>query len=251
MSTNGYTCIRLVFCWINIIFWVSACVVLGIGLWLRIAHEGYATLLPQYAFLDVDALIIALGILAFIFSFLACCGSWYQSRCMLFTYFSMVLFIFVVEITLGALAYFFREDLKHTLSEELRIGILHHYNLTSTGMNTLADVWDDIQSKFGCCGVETYEDWYFIDAWPTARWVPDSCCLPAYYDYNCGKSRNTPIYLQGCYRQINNFFMKRLDLIGFIGIKIAVVQLYGLISSSLLLCTMKHRKLSNTYKSYS
>ncbi|CAH1112825.1 unnamed protein product [Psylliodes chrysocephalus] len=251
MSISGYTCIRIVFCWINVLFWITGCGLLGVGLWLRIAYEGYASLLPQYALLSADSLAIAFGTITFIFSFFACCGSWFQNRCMLITYFCLVVFIFLLEFVFGSVAFVFRESLKHTLSEELQNGLLHHYNMTSQGPNSLVHIWDNIQTKFGCCGVKSYEDWYMIDAWPDEKWVPDSCCLPANFDANCGKIRDGAIYTQGCYAQINNFFIRRLDIIGFVGILIAFFQLYGLISSMILFCTVKHKRASRTYKSYS
>ncbi|CAG9819561.1 unnamed protein product [Phaedon cochleariae] len=230
---------------------ITGCGLLGVGIWLRVAYEGYASLLPQYALLSADSLAIALGTITFVFSFFACCGSWFQNRCMLITYFCLVVFIFVAEFLLGSLAFAFKDNLKHTLNEELRNGLTHHYNVTTHGPKSLVQIWDNIQSQFGCCGVQDYQDWYMIDAWPEEKWVPDSCCLPASYDYNCGKIKDVSIYTQGCYDQIHNFFIKRLDIIGFVGILIAFFQLYGLISSMLLFCTVKHKRLSRTYKSYS
>ena len=32
--------------------------------------------------------------------------------------------------------------------------------------------------QFDCCGVQSYKDWYSINAWPDEAIVPDSCCLP-------------------------------------------------------------------------
>ncbi|XP_023012078.1 tetraspanin 5D [Leptinotarsa decemlineata] len=251
MSMSGYTCIRLVFCWVNVLFWISGCGLLGVGLWLRIAYEGYASLLPQYALLSVDSLAIAFGTITFVFSFFACCGSWFQNRCMLITYFTLVVLMFLAEFILGSLAFVFRDGLRHTLREELQNGLMHHYNMTSNGPNSLVQIWDNIQIKFGCCGVRNYEDWYMIDAWPDHKWVPDSCCFPANYDQNCGKVWGAEVYTQGCYAQINNFFIRRLDIIGFVGILVAFFQLYGLISSMILFCTVKYKRTSRTYKSYS
>ncbi|KAJ8959281.1 hypothetical protein NQ317_019584, partial [Molorchus minor] len=61
------------------------CGLLGVGLWLRFAYEGYASLLPQYALLSADSLSSLLKV-TFVFSFFACCGSWFQNRCMLITF---------------------------------------------------------------------------------------------------------------------------------------------------------------------
>lgn len=83
MGNGGYTFIRRAFCWINLIFWLCGCAFLGIGLWLRFSHEGYATLLPQHAALSADSLLITVGVMSFVVAFFGCCGSWFESRFLL------------------------------------------------------------------------------------------------------------------------------------------------------------------------
>lgn len=83
MANGGYTFIRRAFCWINLIFWLCGCAFLGVGLWLRLSHEGYATLLPQHAALSADSLLITVGVMSFVVAFFGCCGSWFESRFLL------------------------------------------------------------------------------------------------------------------------------------------------------------------------
>ncbi|KAF5274273.1 hypothetical protein FQR65_LT04391 [Abscondita terminalis] len=256
MSKTGYTCIRYVFCWLNVILWITGCGILGVGLWLRIAYEGYATLLPEYALLGADSLAIAVGTIAFVLAFCGCCGSWFQSRWMLITYFSLVVFIFVAEFLMGSLAFVFRERLGHIMRRELQDGLRHHYNITAHGPYSLVTIWDDLQSEVRCCGVDNHEDWYSIDAWVNERWVPESCCLPASYINQtekkpCGHTENPEDwYPKGCYEQIKMWFVQRLHIVGVVGLLVAFVQLFGLISSMLLFCTVKHKRTSYTYQSY-
>lgn len=250
MAKSGYTCIRYVFCWLNLLLWFSGCAMLGLGIWLRISFEGYANLVPQYPFLSVDYFIIAAGSVAFLLAFLGCCGSWMQSRWMLISYFILVIVILLTEFTCGTLAFVFREKISHTLKEELKDGIQNHYSVNETGDNSLNRIWDHLQLEFRCCGVSSYEDWYLISAWPKERWVPDTCCLPAVRTENCGKSDADNWYEGGCYEQIRRWFISRLSILGIIGVLVAFIQLYGLISSMLLFCTIKHRRCSRKYKSY-
>lgn len=255
MSKSGYTCVRYVFCWLNVLLWITGCGVLGAGIWLRVAYEGYATLLPEYALLSADSLAIAVGTIAFVLAFCGCCGSWFQSRWMLITYFSLVVFMFVAEFLMGSLAFVFRERLGHTLREELQNGLRHHYNVTAHGPNSLVAIWDHLQSEFHCCGVKDYVDWYMIDAWESKHWVPNSCCLPAAADPSqakpCGHSENPEDwYPKGCSDQVHMWFVQRLHIVGVVGLVVAFVQLFGLISSMLLFCTVKHKRTSYTYKSY-
>ncbi|ENN74377.1 tetraspanin-9 [Dendroctonus ponderosae] len=249
MSSSGYTCIRTVFCCVNVLFWLTGCALLGIGVWLRVSYEGYATLLPQYALLSADIVAIIIGALTIVLSFFACCGSWLQSRCLLITYFILVVLMFIAEFVLGSLAFVYRDTIKHTFTEKLQDGLSHHYNM-SQSPNNLLQVWDDVQITFKCCGVVNYMDWHMIDAWPEHRWVPDTCCLPADYGIGCGRKGSDILYKSGCYELIYKWFKERLMVVGLVGLIVAFVQLFGLISSMLLFCTVKHRRRSRTYKSY-
>ncbi|XP_044749167.1 tetraspanin-9-like [Coccinella septempunctata] len=250
MSKSGYTCVRLVFGWLNVFLWVSACITLGIGIWLRVSYEGYVTLVPQYGYLSADIIAIGIGAVAFTLSFLGCCGSLFQNRCMLIVYFILVILLLVAEIISGTAAFVFREGLAHTVKEELKNGLLLHYNPNVTGPYGLPAIWDHIQLQFRCCGVESYEDWYLIGAWPTERWVPDSCCLPAVREKGCGRTDADNWYEGGCYQPIYAWFLNRLTTLGAVGMIVAFLQLYGMISAMLLFCTIKHKILTRKYKSY-
>ncbi|XP_073997568.1 tetraspanin 5D isoform X4 [Rhodnius prolixus] len=87
MSSSGYTCVRYIFCYVNVLIWLSGCGILGVGIWLRVNHEGYSNLVPQYAFLSADILFILIGATTVLVTFFACCGSWFQSKCMLITFY--------------------------------------------------------------------------------------------------------------------------------------------------------------------
>lgn len=250
MGRSGYTCVRHLFCSLNVFIWIVSCGILGVGIWLRLSYANHTALLPQFSVLSADSLIIASGAIMFIVAFFGCCGSWFQSRCMLITYFSLVIFMFLVEFLFATLAFVFRENLNYAVKEELKAGIDLHYN--GTPANNLENLWSHIHTEFHCCGVNGYEDWYDINAWPGKNYVPNSCCLPQYInDTDCGMSGNQDKwYHTGCSGQIQMWFVERLHIVGVVGLVLAFIQLFGLISSMLLFCTVRHRRTSHTYKSY-
>ena len=51
-----------------------------------------------YIFITLSALVVVI-------SFFGCCGAWHESKCMLATYFTLVLIMFLLLITGGVLAY--------------------------------------------------------------------------------------------------------------------------------------------------
>ncbi|XP_065333803.1 tetraspanin-9 isoform X1 [Cloeon dipterum] len=248
MGRSGYTCVRHTFCSINVILWLSGCGLLGAGLWLRLAYEGYTALLPQQSVLSADNLLTGIGVAMFVVAFFGCCGAWFQSRCMLVMYFSLVVFLFVLEFLLAAAGFLLRVPLGSYLVDELRLGIYQNYALNPP--SSLAILWDHTQYNFGCCGITNHEDWYDTNAWPGQNYVPNSCCLPKFSNMtDCGKSEDPDMwYSKGCAEQVQMFFVQRLHVVGVIGLIVAFIQLFGLISSMLLFCTDRHRR--NSYKSY-
>nr|CAD7194186.1 unnamed protein product [Timema douglasi] len=173
-----------------------------------------------------------------------------MSRSFPVQYFSLVIFMFLFEFLIATLAFVFRENLGHVLREELKTGIELHYNATHP--NSLDSIWTHIHEEFHCCGVSGYEDWYDISAWKGQRFVPDSCCDIKFNNItDCGRSHNPDMwYTKGCAEQVQMWFVERLHIVGIVGLVVAFIQLFGLISSMLLFCTVRHKRSSHTYKSY-
>lgn len=251
MSRSGYTCVRYIFCYINVLIWLSGCGVLGVGVWLKTNHEGYTSLVPQYSWLGADIVFIIIGSVTVLVTFFACCGSWFQSRCMLITYFSLVIFMFLFEFAIATLAFVYRERITDMLKDELRDGIEHHYrNSTDNG---LAMIWGHTQTQFQCCGIDGYEDWYDIDAWRGRKIVPPSCCLQKYQENSdCWKEDNqSQWFSRGCSEQVLMWFVSQLHIVGIVGLIVSFVQLFGLISAMLLFFTVKNKRTKgHHYKAY-
>ncbi|XP_023214601.1 tetraspanin-9-like [Centruroides sculpturatus] len=241
MGRSGYTCIRHSLCIINLLFWVVGCGMLGIGIWLHIVYGGYATLLPSYQIISAGSLSIASGIITFIVGFLGCCGSWFQNKCLLVSYFILVILIFLLEFTAGTLGFIYRKHVGETLRDELLMGIQEKYKVND--VNGLTEAWDHIQLKFECCGVNGINDWYNINAWPEKTWVPTSCCIEAYKNETCGMRNETEIWHnQGCYQRMHMWLMEQLYIVAIICMLFAFIQLFGLISAMLLVCRINEKR---------
>ncbi|XP_016839390.1 tetraspanin-9 isoform X3 [Nasonia vitripennis] len=247
MGRTGYTCIRHVFCSLNVLIWLCACGMLGAGLWMRFSYPyAYGTLVPQHSYASSDVLVLATGCFTFVVAFFGCCGAWFQSRFLLITYFSLVILIFMAEFMLGTLAFVFKDQVGDNMKSQLRYGISEHYteeNMHESG--TFSNFWDYIQSTFQCCGVDKYYDWYNIKAWPREERVPDSCCV--HRERYCGKQydnddRQLNWYQDGCLSAIQIWLVQRLHFVGTVGLVIGFLQLFGLIASMILFCTLIDRR---------
>jgi tetraspanin-9 len=96
------------------------------------------------------------------------------------------------EFVVGALVFVFRSGISRVLTMDIKDGIVKHYNTTDRGgmispsglflvnfrkLNFMiqfkylvSSIWDKVQIELQCCGVNSYEDWYFIENWPRDKW---------------------------------------------------------------------------------
>ena len=239
---------------------------LSVGIWLNISYDTYARILPSYHILSADNLAIIAGATTFVIAFCGCCGAWFQSKCLLTTYLVSIVLVMILEIGAGTLAFTFRRTFSETLKQELLDGIEKRYLLNDS--NGMKATWDQIQTRFDCCGVNNYTDWYKISAWPEEEWVPDSCCIPfvnktfiddiidSENDNNndvddvsqrqCGRNSDDVFRYRkhGCFLKIRGFVIKNLHIVGMSSIVAAFVQFFVIVGALLIVCTMDYKKQS-------
>ncbi|XP_037072535.1 tetraspanin-4-like [Pollicipes pollicipes] len=164
------------------------------------------------------------------------------------TYFVTVAVAFLLELLVLALGITYRAELAEILHSELLAGLRQH--LSATGGLALA--WDHIQRQFDCCGVDSYRDWLAVRSGPNRPAVPEACCRPHVDSTECIQNPHPSNWRStGCFEMIYIWFLERLHVLGLTALAVAFVQLFGLVSSMMLYCTIGYkRRRMYTYKSY-
>lgn len=106
---------------------------------------------------------------------------------------------------------------------------MNDYN--DTEKKHIAVGWDNIQQNFGCCGLDSYEDWE-----KAVNGVPLSCCeIPhgVISTFTCNNETST-LHGVGCVKSFGDFIQKHAKTLGLAGIILAVVQLFGLLFACLI-----------------
>jgi len=127
-----------------------------------------------------SVVLITVSILAIVVAFLGCCGAIKENRCMLFSYYILLLILFMGVVIGGTIAlsqslYVIRSPLKDSMQL---------YDPTSQSADPkfqdATQAWNDIQEAYDCCGVDSFADWTSVNEtiFPTKDGfkVPDSCC---------------------------------------------------------------------------
>ncbi|XP_077177535.1 tetraspanin-4 isoform X2 [Paroedura picta] len=228
MAHNCLQCIKYLMFVFNLLFWLGGCGILGVGIWLAVTQGNFATLSSSFPSLSAANLLIVTGTFVMIIGFVGCIGAIKENKCLLLSFFIMLLIIFVLEFTVVILFFVYTDKIDKYAQRDLKKG-LHLYG--TDGNIGLTNAWSIIQTDFRCCGVSNYTDWF--EVYNTTR-VPDSCCLE--FSENCGLHSPGTWWKAPCYETVKMWLQENLLAVGIFGLCTALVQILGLTFAMTMYC---------------
>jgi len=239
----------------NFLVFVLGVVVLGFGAYVLITGNDLVSLIDVT---DADSikiygsaaiLLIVIACAVVLVTFFGCCGAWKVNRCMLGSYFVMILALFICILVGAVIAY--TQDLEFVKGalEETQ----DKYGHEGTDETIITDAWNSLQEDFNCCGVSNRTDWTGTEAifkdkdgkvQPTWK-VPFSCCADvAEKDFEqcvTTSSSNTfpeNSFFSGCWTKFQDDVIEaNKDYILYSGIAIIVIMFLNMLSA-FAMCTM-------------
>lgn len=212
----------------NFLFWLLGCVILGIGIWIKVDPTTISDLAKEDAQLQkfFDELhtanyesfgayvLIAVGSIIMVIGFLGCCGAIRESQCMLVLFFVFLALIFIALLVCGIYVIIAKDRVKTKISEVLKKEIQDVKN----GDANAKTFMKYIQDKFECCGADM-----------------------GILDY--GTSTENQCNLLNTYKPCTPIMYQKLTqnivIIAGVAIGIASVMFLGMIFSMLLCCAIK------------
>jgi len=258
----------------NLLIFILGLAVLGLGIWVVVAkpsffdildeativcngneacEEGMKSSISLYA--SASYILIVISALIVVIAFFGCCGAYKENKCMLGTYFTIILALFIAMVVGAVLGYSgnLEDNIKNPLEKAL-----NEYDDNpgdNKGLKALKTVWNEVQKELKCCGVNNVSDWtqnpdkdqFHFNA-PINK--PEGCCLIG----RAGKDPLSPTevkacresldsapgakyYFEGCYTAMKNQVEDNQNIL--VGVAIGVVVLMFLnMLFSFALCTM-------------
>ncbi|XP_032346167.1 tetraspanin-4 isoform X1 [Camelus ferus] len=203
----------------NLLFWLGGCGILGVGIWLAATQGNFATLSSSFPSLSAANLLIVTGTFVMAIGFVGCIGAIKENRCLLLTFFVLLLLVFLLEATVAILFFAYTDKIDRYAQRDLKRG-LHLYG--TPGNVGLTNAWSIIQTDFRCCGVSNYTDWFEVY---NATRVPDSCCLE--FSESCGLHAPGTWWKAPCYETVKMWLQENLLAVGVFGLCTALVQVGG------------------------
>jgi len=260
----------------NFLIFVLGIAVLGCGIWVLVDKPSFLDLFEQAEqnvpsldgkfdvslYTSAAYIIIVVAALITIISFFGCFGAIKESKCMLGTYFVLILAMFIVMVVGAVLGY--TGDLENTLRKPLKEA-MNKYDDSADKTDEKAfaykTIWNNVQAELQCCGVDNVTDWRngnynfkgdvkqpdgcchfqkkgdgFEDIWGTGETAGDNDQVR-----DCKKSDaagNDSIYkFNGCFTKIKDKIEDNQDIVVGVAIGVVVVMFLNMLFS-FAMCTM-------------
>uniref|UniRef100_A0A672GIH8 Tetraspanin n=1 Tax=Salarias fasciatus TaxID=181472 RepID=A0A672GIH8_SALFA len=205
----------------NGIIFLAGVAILAVGIWAKVDSSSLMNILstgnaelPDKVFqMDyVSYVFIAVGSVLLIMGFLGCCGAITESKCMLLTFFSIVLIIFLVEVA-GAIVLFVFSDLVRMFKDS-----------------------SCFLFQFQCCGYRNYTD--FDNSQFVAQnggVYPDQCCRPG---SRCSAGEAASSNVDGCFDKLVKLLEDNAVIVAGVAVGIAALEVAAMVVSMILYCNI-------------
>ncbi|XP_017274117.1 tetraspanin-15 [Kryptolebias marmoratus] len=235
-----YQCVKVLLFSYACIFWLIGGFILAVGIYAEVERQRYRTL--EGVFLAPAVILILLGIIMFIVSFIGVLGSLRDQLHLLKAFMYTLTVCLILELMGGVLALAFRNQATDLVNKNIKKGIVNYYDDLD-----FKNIMDYVQKEFECCGGKEFQDWkhnmyHSCNApGPLACGVPYTCCITTKPDEVvntlCGhkllnESRLAvmeKIYIRGCTDAFFIWMMDNYKKMAILLLVILLPQFFGVI----------------------
>uniref|UniRef100_A0A669BGD7 Tetraspanin n=1 Tax=Oreochromis niloticus TaxID=8128 RepID=A0A669BGD7_ORENI len=228
---------------------------MGIGIYAEVERQQYKTL--EGVFLAPSIILILLGIILFVVSFIGVLGSLRDNITLLNVFMYTLAVCLLLELVGAILGLVFRKQAETLLNKNIRKGIVNYYDDLD-----FKNIMDYVQKRFKCCGGEEFQDWK-VNMYhncsapgPLACGVPYTCCVTTTANevpntmcgYKALDDKHQPlpeIYRRGCTNAFIYWLLDNYKIMVILLFLILVPQFFGVIVTRIYITRVDD--LSNEY----
>ncbi|XP_063066767.1 tetraspanin-1-like [Engraulis encrasicolus] len=221
------------------IFAVGAAI-LGVGIWVTVDAASLLDFLehiedapPELAQLGSDEyLLIGLGSVLTFIGFLGCCGAIRESRCMLLTFFIVILLIFIAELAGAVVLLVFQpvvEKLLEDIGEKVGVSIEQHYG--GPDDEAFTTFWNTTMDTLECCGYNNYTDFDGSPHVTMTHFYPIECCKEG---TDCDFAQAKADNVSGCFPKLVTLIEDNALIVGAVALGVCGVEIAAMVVSMML-----------------
>ncbi|XP_037071421.1 tetraspanin-11-like [Pollicipes pollicipes] len=218
-------CVKYLLFISNFLILLGGAAMLAVGIWTVVDKSEFEKLFGTDLYASSAYIFIPSGVVVVLISLLGCVGAVKEVRCMLFSYFTILLVMFVVLLVGGIVSYVFKQRVQDTIEAQMMVS-LDEYETKPA----IKDAWDAAQTTLACCGLSGPRSWS-----GHLSTLPDSCCSgPAATSCSVAQAHQL-----GCRDRLQQFALDHASILGGVGVGIAFVMLLGMVLSLVLFKMIK------------
>ncbi|XP_073421093.1 tetraspanin-1 [Dendrobates tinctorius] len=231
-----FTCIKVLMVLFNLAIFLAGGTLLGVGIWVSVDSSSFLKIfgtIPNNVatqFVNVGYFLIAIGALLLILGFLGCCGAQKESKCLLITFFCIVLIIFIAEVAGAVVALVYSSVAESFLTSVLTPVLQKDYGENKD----VTKIWDDMMSELKCCGINNYRDFNNSKFVQSTGEYPAPCCNSTVTP--CTMQAAQASYRPGCLQQIVDLLKSNAAIVGGVAAGICALELAAMVVSMYLYC---------------
>ncbi|XP_016304281.1 tetraspanin 34a [Sinocyclocheilus anshuiensis] len=223
----------------NGVIFLAGTAILGVGIWVAVDRVSLLSILeniedapPELAQLaNIGYVLIGVGAFLTLVGFLGCCGAVKESKCMLLSFFSIVLIIFLVEVA-AAIVLFVFEPLVQKALDEIGQKVAESIKNKYGKDESYTSVWDSTMSELKCCGYNNYSDFMGSPFESSASLYPVTCCRSSSGPCNENEAKRASVV--GCFDALVNLIEDNAVLLAGVALGIAALEIAAMVVSMIL-----------------
>ncbi|XP_035509873.1 tetraspanin-1 [Morone saxatilis] len=233
-----FTFVKLMMFLFNLLIFLGGLTLLAMGIWVSVDGGSFLHLLGPFSsqamqFVNVGFFCIAIGVVLVLLGLLGCCGAHKESKCLLLTFFSIILIIFIAEVAAGVVALAYSSFAEGILRAWATPALQKDYGSEPV----VTKIWNTTMTELKCCGFTNYTD--FVGSnfeKENGGSLPPSCCWTN--SAPCSSAEAERSAVQGCFKQILETLKEHANIVGGIAAGIGVLEIAAMIVSMYLYCRL-------------
>uniref|UniRef100_A0A2D4JQE5 Tetraspanin n=1 Tax=Micrurus lemniscatus lemniscatus TaxID=129467 RepID=A0A2D4JQE5_MICLE len=241
-----FTFLKVMMILFNLAIFLGGATLLGIGIWVTVDSKSFLNIFGAisatvFQFVHVGYLLIAIGAVLFLLGFLGCCGAQKESKCLLITFFSIILIIFIIEVAGAVVALVYTSLAETVLQATVTKLLKDDYGKP----NPVTEAWNVTMTELKCCGLSNYTDFndsYFYKE--TKNSYPGQCCNSSIVSLSattCNETVAANSEVKGCFSQVLFQIRKNAAIVGGVAAGIGALEIAAMAVAMYLYCKMDEK----------
>ncbi|XP_032855632.1 tetraspanin-19 [Tyto alba] len=213
----------------NGIFLALGLMLLIFGLWLLFDRNNLFSVLfssgKNQLVACISYILLGIGSVNTFTSAVGFIGSVMENKCLLVTYRSFQILVFIAQMTILVLVFMKKEEVHNQWNNRIDEVISEYGNESLAEQEPVWNVLNAVQHNMECCGRYNVTQWERNKNKENSTQVPCSCTTSSLNKWFCDVPRDSA-YSMGCEEYLNTWFENNVLILTAIAISLLITQIF-------------------------